>query len=255
MAAAALVPLVALLFSASLGQLDPHFYEHSCPQAQQVVASCVGKAHYKDPRMAASLLRLHFHDCFVKVRIARNLVAVTKLAALLMHVFISLLNSSFMHACVQGCDASLLQRQDHEREAVEPEQGLRQGVRGHRRDQVRNRGGVSRHRLLRRHPRPCRARRRGHGTYVYTSGRPMLPSRLSRMHLLCVSNLVVICVFVLALCVHFKLSSAPAASQFLRRNGIGSSALLCVVVVTSTSGADFTSFDNLQNFTLFDREL
>lgn len=48
-------------------QLDPHFYDHSCPQAQQIVASIVGKAHYQDPRMAASLLRLHFHDCFVKV--------------------------------------------------------------------------------------------------------------------------------------------------------------------------------------------
>ncbi|XP_052140766.1 peroxidase 72-like [Oryza glaberrima] len=47
-------------------QLDPHFYDHSCPQAQQIVASIVGKAHYQDPRMAASLLRLHFHDCFVK---------------------------------------------------------------------------------------------------------------------------------------------------------------------------------------------
>ncbi|CAO2179628.1 unnamed protein product [Urochloa humidicola] len=48
------------------GKLDPHFYDHSCPQAQQIVASIVGKAHYQDPRMAASLLRLHFHDCFVK---------------------------------------------------------------------------------------------------------------------------------------------------------------------------------------------
>ncbi|XP_015693791.2 peroxidase 72-like [Oryza brachyantha] len=47
-------------------QLDPHFYDRSCPQAQQIVASIVGKVHYQDPRMAASLLRLHFHDCFVK---------------------------------------------------------------------------------------------------------------------------------------------------------------------------------------------
>ena len=77
MAAAAFVPLaVAVLFSLSSaasspiqwGKLDPHFYDHSCPQAQQIVASIVGKAHYQDPRMAASLLRLHFHDCFVKVR-------------------------------------------------------------------------------------------------------------------------------------------------------------------------------------------
>jgi hypothetical protein len=74
MAAAALVPLaVTFLFSLSSaaspvqwGKLDPHFYDHSCPQAQLIVASIVGKAHYQDPRMAASLLRLHFHDCFVK---------------------------------------------------------------------------------------------------------------------------------------------------------------------------------------------
>jgi len=48
------------------GKLDPHFYDQSCPHAQHIVASIVGKAHYQDPRMAASLLRLHFHDCFVK---------------------------------------------------------------------------------------------------------------------------------------------------------------------------------------------
>ncbi|XP_066314392.1 peroxidase 72-like [Miscanthus floridulus] len=77
---ALLVPLVVALlfsFSSSLamasgggpvqpGKLDPHFYDESCPHAQHIVASIVGKAHYQDPRMAASLLRLHFHDCFVK---------------------------------------------------------------------------------------------------------------------------------------------------------------------------------------------
>jgi len=63
MAAAAFVPLaVAVLFSLSSAEAaphfyDPHFYDHSCPQAQQIVASIVGKAHYQDPRMAASLPR------------------------------------------------------------------------------------------------------------------------------------------------------------------------------------------------------
>ncbi|CAO2203685.1 unnamed protein product [Urochloa humidicola] len=76
MAAAALASLAvaAIVFSPAAaaaspvqwGKLNPHFYDHSCPQAQQIVASIVGKAHYQDPRMAASLLRLHFHDCFVK---------------------------------------------------------------------------------------------------------------------------------------------------------------------------------------------
>jgi len=46
--------------------LQPHFYDHACPQMQAIVGSIVAKAHAEDPRMAASLLRLHFHDCFVQ---------------------------------------------------------------------------------------------------------------------------------------------------------------------------------------------
>ncbi|OAY60802.1 peroxidase 72 [Manihot esculenta] len=48
------------------GHLYPQFYDHSCPKAQQIVKSIVAKAVAKEARMAASLLRLHFHDCFVK---------------------------------------------------------------------------------------------------------------------------------------------------------------------------------------------
>lgn len=45
----------------------PEFYQYSCPQANDIVMSVLHKAISKDPRMAASLLRLHFHDCFVQV--------------------------------------------------------------------------------------------------------------------------------------------------------------------------------------------
>ncbi|KAG7539525.1 hem peroxidase [Arabidopsis suecica] len=48
------------------GYLFPQFYDHSCPKAQEIVQSIVAKAFEHDPRMPASLLRLHFHDCFVK---------------------------------------------------------------------------------------------------------------------------------------------------------------------------------------------
>lgn len=47
--------------------LFPQFYDHTCPQAQAIVKSVIARAYAKDPRIAASLLRLHFHDCFVKV--------------------------------------------------------------------------------------------------------------------------------------------------------------------------------------------
>ncbi|KAG6702799.1 hypothetical protein I3842_07G053500 [Carya illinoinensis] len=48
------------------GYLYPQFYDHSCPNAQQIVKSIVAEAVAKEARMAASLLRLHFHDCFVQ---------------------------------------------------------------------------------------------------------------------------------------------------------------------------------------------
>ncbi|XP_028760908.1 peroxidase 40 [Neltuma alba] len=40
-------------------------YQNSCPEAESIIFSWVKKAVFQDPRMAASLLRLHFHDCFV----------------------------------------------------------------------------------------------------------------------------------------------------------------------------------------------
>lgn len=46
--------------------LSPHFYGYSCPRALDIVRSVVARAVDREPRMAASLLRLHFHDCFVK---------------------------------------------------------------------------------------------------------------------------------------------------------------------------------------------
>ncbi|KAL0418841.1 UNVERIFIED_CONTAM: Peroxidase 72 [Sesamum radiatum] len=48
------------------GHLDPQFYSRSCPRVQQIVRSNVAKAVAKEARMGASLVRLHFHDCFVK---------------------------------------------------------------------------------------------------------------------------------------------------------------------------------------------
>ncbi|KAJ4966494.1 hypothetical protein NE237_018343 [Protea cynaroides] len=46
--------------------LTPEFYQYSCPQVNDIVMSVLEQVTAKDPRMAASLLRLHFHDCFVQ---------------------------------------------------------------------------------------------------------------------------------------------------------------------------------------------
>jgi peroxidase len=52
--------------------LSPQFYQFSCPQANDIVMSVLEKAIAKDIRTAASLLRLHFHDCFVQVNYKHN---------------------------------------------------------------------------------------------------------------------------------------------------------------------------------------
>lgn len=48
-------------------QLDYNFYDQSCPNLPMIVRWGVWAAIKNDTRMAASLLRLHFHDCFVNV--------------------------------------------------------------------------------------------------------------------------------------------------------------------------------------------
>jgi peroxidase len=62
-----------LLLLASFGQLakaqlDPYFYDNVCPQALPAIKSIVEDAIKQEARMGASLLRLHFHDCFVNVK-------------------------------------------------------------------------------------------------------------------------------------------------------------------------------------------
>ncbi|CAI0399534.1 unnamed protein product [Linum tenue] len=59
------VAAAALLFPAVVAQLSPNFYRSVCPQALPTIRRVVKKAIDDEPRMGASLLRLHFHDCFV----------------------------------------------------------------------------------------------------------------------------------------------------------------------------------------------
>ncbi|CAL5071177.1 unnamed protein product [Urochloa decumbens] len=59
-----LLVLVALVSAAS-AQLSPTFYDTSCPNAMSTIKSAVNAAVAQEARMGASLLRLHFHDCFV----------------------------------------------------------------------------------------------------------------------------------------------------------------------------------------------
>lgn len=59
------VALVFLLAVAASAQLSNNFYAKTCPKALSTIKSAVKTAVAKEARMGASLLRLHFHDCFV----------------------------------------------------------------------------------------------------------------------------------------------------------------------------------------------
>ncbi|PAN19424.1 hypothetical protein GQ55_3G262200 [Panicum hallii var. hallii] len=51
--------------SAAGSALSSAFYDASCPGAHDVVRRVIQDARVSDPRIPASLTRLHFHDCFV----------------------------------------------------------------------------------------------------------------------------------------------------------------------------------------------
>lgn len=58
--------LLLCLAAVASAQLSPTFYDTSCPNALSTIKSAVNAAVQKENRMGASLLRLHFHDCFVQ---------------------------------------------------------------------------------------------------------------------------------------------------------------------------------------------
>ncbi|XP_031390494.1 lignin-forming anionic peroxidase-like [Punica granatum] len=79
-----LLMLVIISMSSSChAQLSSTFYDKMCPNALNTIRTAIRTAISRERRMAASLIRLHFHDCFV-----------------------------------QGCDASILLKDGGEREAA-----------------------------------------------------------------------------------------------------------------------------------------
>ncbi|GLJ14589.1 hypothetical protein SUGI_0236250 [Cryptomeria japonica] len=69
MTARSLIACIAWILLLSLskvkGQLNSTFYGTTCPNVSSTVQAAVQAAVANESRMGASLLRLHFHDCFV----------------------------------------------------------------------------------------------------------------------------------------------------------------------------------------------
>jgi peroxidase len=60
--------LVVLLLAQNVhSQLRVGFYRSSCSLAELIVKDEVKKAFIRDKGVAPGLVRLHFHDCFVRV--------------------------------------------------------------------------------------------------------------------------------------------------------------------------------------------
>ncbi|KAK2635673.1 hypothetical protein Ddye_030465 [Dipteronia dyeriana] len=57
--------LLLFLFMQSEAQLSSTFYDTTCPNALNTIRTAIRTAVSRERRMAASLIRLHFHDCFV----------------------------------------------------------------------------------------------------------------------------------------------------------------------------------------------
>ncbi|KAL9458906.1 hypothetical protein AB3S75_007735 [Citrus x aurantiifolia] len=65
LAAALVVAFMLEGSSPAQAQLSPFFYSSTCPNVTNIIREVLQNAFLSDIRIGASLIRLHFHDCFV----------------------------------------------------------------------------------------------------------------------------------------------------------------------------------------------
>ena len=71
MAAVVTLVFAFLMFpiSSPVRALSSNYYDHTCPQLESIVTNAVKKAMLNDKTVPSALLRMHFHDCFIRVQI------------------------------------------------------------------------------------------------------------------------------------------------------------------------------------------
>lgn len=68
---------ISIFLQASEAQLQEGFYSNSCPKAEKIVKDYVKQHIHNAPSVAAAVLRMHFHDCFVRVCLQNPLICST----------------------------------------------------------------------------------------------------------------------------------------------------------------------------------
>lgn len=66
----ALVSVIVLLSTSlqpAVIALSSDYYDQTCPMAESTITKVVNKAMLNDKTVPAALLRMQFHDCFVRV--------------------------------------------------------------------------------------------------------------------------------------------------------------------------------------------
>ena len=64
----AFLNLIIMFSVVSTGKsLSLNYYEKTCPDLESIVAKAVKDAITGDKTVPAALLRMHFHDCFIRV--------------------------------------------------------------------------------------------------------------------------------------------------------------------------------------------